>query len=1313
MKQCITFLAVMLWLMSLAHAWESELNAPLKEGKKVRLEREHLLFEKQEAPPAIQEFVEEHGWRSGRIVGGDDADIEDYPWQVALMQGTTQFCGGSVIGEEWILTAAHCVVGPWTAEYIRAGVTNITDSNQDIAVAEIIVHPDYVSATAGYDIALIKVAEPFDLTDPAVGSIHIVTQADADDGLTDPDVASAVSGWGSLSSGGPSPDILQVVYVPIVSNEDAMDPGLYAPGSITDDMLCAGDLEDGGIDACQGDSGGPLAVPDGSGGYKVAGITSWGQGCAEPGYPGVYARVSYFEDWIDGIVNAPEPDGSVTATYNAGNIPTDFDFQSLPGSSSCPGSLTVTIPAGAEILSVDVEYNMTAQNMAWMSEQRSQLRCVSPGGADEGSLFSGPSANEGTHSYSRSRLAIANDVAGGGDIEFELHAGRTWGGSGCNTTYNYVANNTWSVTVHYKLTGPEYTVTFNVQGHDNDPIAGATVNIEGQQLTTGANGQASTQLTDGSYTANTTATDYVAETTPFAVDGDDKTVTIQLEDLIEEPVNLAIDTKGVDPGEALFSWEMPAPPPAMTFTENWDGYDDWTTNLSPWTTIDAHGGITYGANAFDFPPLESSEFAWGIMNPAQTSPSIEETHPAYSGSKYVISVAQVDTPATNEENKWLISPQMEVTEGSVLSFAAKSITDQYGLERLKVYVSTTGTNPGDFTMISTGDFEEVPTSWTEYSYPLDAYAGQAIYLAVENVSYDSFMLFLDAFEVTEVVNDRGALYTDKAFKGFNVYLNDMETPVANEIAETEHLYAGLAEGTHTAGVQAVYSSGTSDIKTISFEVEQHETEWIGLDEDWFDTDNWTDGVPTAHSDAAIPASLAYYPTIDEPAEVGVLTLENGATLLDNDNLTIHGDFIMERDIPHGGWRMISAPVSDMTIAGSDFVPDDTTFDFYYFDESADNNLPWVNFRGDNFSDSHFVPGKGYLVAYDAFKEDPLPFAFEGTMNTGDVSISLSYANSWSWGGWNLIGNPYPSAIDWHDALHTLMEDNYAYVYDRESTHEGFTEGYQPVDGGSPGAIIAANQGFFVKMEDLGSDNFTFSNTMRVHGGEFAKEEAPAGDRLVLNLSGDGYFDRTTLRVRENASFGRDRSDALKLFSYNDAMPQLYSYTADGVKAAINTMPFVDEEEPVMLGMHIPSSGGYVISVEEISGIYSTQHIMLEDMQTGSAHDLQSNPEYAFTTDEGDISGRFNLHFDKQDDDATGMDCTESPVAIIWHHSNTIYVKSRDNNTEVRLYDINRRQLQHYQPGVGEHSYQIILPAGVYIIHMHTSTTQESLRIVVE
>jgi subtilisin family serine protease len=157
----------------------------------------------------------------------------------------------------------------------------------------------------------------------------------------------------------------------------------------------------------------------------------------------------YTETKVDYISVAPFSMSS-SATYTQGDILTDYDFQTIGQSSICPGILSVDIPSGAMITSVDVSYQMTAQNNGWKSEQRSQLRCVSPGGTSEQLVFSGTGNSIGSQGYSRTGLNIANDVTEGGNIVFELHAGRTWGGSGCNSTYNKVDNNTWTITVFYE-----------------------------------------------------------------------------------------------------------------------------------------------------------------------------------------------------------------------------------------------------------------------------------------------------------------------------------------------------------------------------------------------------------------------------------------------------------------------------------------------------------------------------------------------------------------------------------------------------------------------------------------------------------------------------------------------------------------------------------------------------------------------------------------------------------------------------------------------------------------------------------------------
>lgn len=144
------------------------------------------------------------------------------------------------------------------------------------------------------------------------------------------------------------------------------------------------------------------------------------------------------------------PSGAVCGTYNSGDIQTDASFSSLPGTSSCAGSMVLTIPAGDWIDSVDVYYDMTAQGGAWQSEQRSWMYSPTTG-TGESAITNGPSINSaGTNSYSRTSLSFAN--TGTGNVTIEIHGGRTWpNGSGCNTTYNKIDDGTWIVVAYHSL----------------------------------------------------------------------------------------------------------------------------------------------------------------------------------------------------------------------------------------------------------------------------------------------------------------------------------------------------------------------------------------------------------------------------------------------------------------------------------------------------------------------------------------------------------------------------------------------------------------------------------------------------------------------------------------------------------------------------------------------------------------------------------------------------------------------------------------------------------------------------------------------
>jgi len=234
------------------------------------------------------------------IVGGKEAAPGAWPWQVALLSNryNQQFCGGSLIARNWVLTAAHCVNDalPGNLSVVVGRHDLSTSEGQRIQVNQILVHPDYnVAADGDADIALLRLTQPAVLTTtvqlvPLTGPLDAAAYA--------PGTPATVTGWGTRKWGEADyPDKLYQVTVPIVDQAACV----FAYGSlaweITDNMICAG-LSEGGKDACQGDSGGPLVVPVGTG-WKQVGIVSTGQECAMPVYAGIYTRVPNFITWID------------------------------------------------------------------------------------------------------------------------------------------------------------------------------------------------------------------------------------------------------------------------------------------------------------------------------------------------------------------------------------------------------------------------------------------------------------------------------------------------------------------------------------------------------------------------------------------------------------------------------------------------------------------------------------------------------------------------------------------------------------------------------------------------------------------------------------------------------------------------------------------------------------------------------------------------------------------------------------------------------------------------------------------------------
>jgi len=238
---------------------------------------------------------------SQAVVGGHDAKDGAYPAVAEIVIAKGFLCTGTLIAPNWVLSAGHCgsitggagVASPaaWPAAALDVRVGGIKPGQGELVPADRVVVPSSYLATSGNDISLIHLSRNS-------SKAPVKVAGDAAGALWAPATMETIAGWGATSEGGDLPDTLQEAQVPVTT--DAYCGGAYSDFDART-MVCAG-FEQGGVDTCQGDSGGPLFGRTAAGELKVVGSTSYGEGCARPGKPGVYARVAddTLREWIRG-----------------------------------------------------------------------------------------------------------------------------------------------------------------------------------------------------------------------------------------------------------------------------------------------------------------------------------------------------------------------------------------------------------------------------------------------------------------------------------------------------------------------------------------------------------------------------------------------------------------------------------------------------------------------------------------------------------------------------------------------------------------------------------------------------------------------------------------------------------------------------------------------------------------------------------------------------------------------------------------------------------------------------------------------------
>jgi len=528
---------------------------------------------------------------------------------------------------------------------------------------------------------------------------------------------------------------------------------------------------------------------------------------------------------------------------------------------------------------------------------------------------------------------------------------------------------------------------------------------------------------------------------------------------------------------------------------------------------------------------------------------------------------------------------------------------------------------------------------------------------------------------------------------------------------------GLASNTtYYYRVRAVNTSGTSaQSNSITvFTAGASISNWTGSASNvWTNTANWSDGLPSSATDVIILASASTMPVITTSVECKNLTIQANASLtvspagnltvngnltckadsglsnpmgslIDYGTLTVTGTKRFERNITASRWHVFASPFASSTVGN--FNPKIAGVNIREYFETTDL---WNYLTGA----SSFTPTVGYSLYMTS--DRVMNLSASSSLNSGFKSVPLTFTDLKGY-GWNQVGNPYPSAIDWNSSSGWTKNNVNNTVYLWNGTVYATFNGTVGTNGGS--RYIPPMQGFYVKATAAGT--LAMDNSVRVHNSQtyFKKSEQDnLSDLLRISSSNGKFSDEIAILFNADATDGYDMHfDADKLFSSFDSVPEIYSFVDNNI-LSINTMSAISDNLTIPLGIKVQHAGDFQLSFSNIESFGSQVGIYLNDNQSGDVIDLRNQSVYHYSSLAEDNKTRFSVMFSP---DILNVDELKNQGISIYSAGDEIFIRKFSHSTEqgkIYVYDLSGKIIHTRNSNASVESFKLDANSGAYIV----------------